>query len=178
MWYLPLLFLVLLAASAHASEIKTDETVVFFPTTATLDPDGARWLLPIHGWIFEPERDSAWRAKIIAEIQEHFEVDPRSPEGLRCASRASLFLADNEGRKKLAVRLAGQTHELDRSTGDGHFHGTVHLDADVVRAHAANGVLPYEAVTRESDARQFHGRVLLPPRKASASSPTSTTPSR
>lgn len=163
MWYLSLLLFVLLTASAHASEIKPDETVVFFPTTGTLDSDGTHWLLPIHGWIFEPERDSIWRAKVIEEIQEHFEVEPRSPEGLRCARRASLFLVDNESRKKLAILLAGRTHVLERSSGDGHFHATVRLEADVVRTHAERGVLPFEAVTREGDGRRFRGQVLLPP---------------
>ncbi|MEA1951128.1 MAG: phosphatase domain-containing protein [Planctomycetota bacterium] len=37
------------------SEIKSDETVVFFPTYAHLDENAKTWTVPIHGHIFEAE---------------------------------------------------------------------------------------------------------------------------
>ncbi len=105
MWLTPVLalssLLLLLAASASASEIKSDETVVFFRTTATPDEAGTGWNVSIHGWIFEPERDSKWRRTIIQEVQAHLGAKPDTAEGRRCAERASLFLVDNEGRKRL-----------------------------------------------------------------------------
>ena len=69
-----LLPLLLLLAPAAAGEIKSDETVVFFTTTAAPDATGANWIVPVHGWIYEPERDSGWRREVIKEIQEHLGI--------------------------------------------------------------------------------------------------------
>lgn len=158
------LLVALLVLDARASEIKSDETVVFFPTTATLDGDGGCWTVPIHGWVFEPERDSLWRREVIEEIQEHLGVAPDSEQGRRCADRAALFLVDNERGKVLRIRIAGRVHELEASEADGHFEATLRLDARDVDRHAKGGTLVFEAVTAEGDARRFAGRVLLPPR--------------
>jgi len=163
-WRWRLLTVGLSALGVGASEIKSDETVVFFTTTAVLDEDGGHWTVPIHGWIYEPERDSFWRGEVIEEFQEHLGVEPDSAEGRRCADRAALFLVDNEGGKKLRIRIAGGVHELRKSEGNGHFEATLRLDAAEVRRHAKDRVLAFEAVTRDGDRRHFGGRVLLPPR--------------
>ena len=53
----------------HGSEIKSDEHVVFFPTTARLSDDGSRWIVRIHGWILEPETDSRLRAGALRQVR-------------------------------------------------------------------------------------------------------------
>lgn len=153
----------LLARPGQASEIKSDEEVVFFPTTAW--HEGTGWVIPIHGWIFEPERGSWWRDEVIEEIQEHLHVKPGSPDGKRCAERARRFIVDNERGKKIVIRIAGRVCALPKSAANGHFEGTLRIPADAIAKHARHGVLAFEAVTREGDRRRFAGRVLLPPRE-------------
>jgi Phosphatidate phosphatase APP1, catalytic domain len=148
---------------AYASQIKSDETVVFFPTTGALSRDGSHWMVPIHGWIYEAKRNSFWRGEVVEEVLEYFEIAADSEEGRRCTDRAALFLVDNERGKKLSIRIAGQVQALGTSHGNGHFEAALSLDAAEVRRHAKDGVLPFEALTSASDARRFRGQVLLPP---------------
>ncbi|MDH3591276.1 MAG: hypothetical protein OER88_05330, partial [Planctomycetota bacterium] len=151
----------LLLAGTGLSEIKSDERVVFFTTTAALD--GAHWVAPIHGWIFEPERDSKWRNKVISEVQEHLHVDPNTPAGKRCADRTALFLVDNERGKRIRIRIAGRLHTLAESGPNGHFRSTLRLSTDDVKKHARDGALSFLAITQDDDKRRFAGRVLLTP---------------
>jgi len=46
---------------AVASPIKRDEEIVFFPVAARLSADLEHWIVPLHGWVFEPEDESLWR---------------------------------------------------------------------------------------------------------------------
>lgn len=162
-WLSLSLLAALAAPFALASEPKSDETVVFFPTTAALSWDGSRWTVPIHGWIYEPERHSIWRREVVEEVREQLNLEADSEDGRRCADRAALFVVDNEGGKKLRIRIAGHVETLGKSEGNGHFEATLSLDAAEVRRHAKDRVLPLEAVTSEGDPRHFRGRVLLPP---------------
>ena len=50
-----------LAMTEGESPIKADETVIFFPTCGHLDEAKQQWVLPIHGWIFEPETNGLVR---------------------------------------------------------------------------------------------------------------------
>jgi phosphatidate phosphatase APP1 len=154
----------LLPGWAAASSIKADEEVVFFPTAAHLDDESKAWILPVHGWIFEPEQDSVWRKAAIEELLEHLELDPAVRDNERFRERAGMFLADNERGKKLEVRLAGRTFALARSEANGHFTGLLRLEQEQLSDLAGNAWLPVEAVMPEGDRRQFTGRVqLLPP---------------
>ena len=44
------------------SKIKSDERVVFFDTAGWFDADTGKWVLPVHGWIYEPEESKARKA--------------------------------------------------------------------------------------------------------------------
>lgn len=162
-WLSWFLFPALVVPCAYASEIESDETVIFFPTAAVLSRDGSRWTVPIHGWIYEPKRSSFWRGEVVEEALEHLNLEPDSEDGRRCADRVALFLVESQGGKKLRIRIAGRVEALGRSEGNGHFEATLSLDAAEVRSHAKDGVLPFEAITSDGDPRRFRGRVLLPP---------------
>ena len=69
--------------------VKSDERIVFFPTSARLSEDGARWILPIHGWIFEPEEDAVLRRATIAVIRRALGADEDRSSLRRLISRIS-----------------------------------------------------------------------------------------
>ena len=150
-----------LSGGACASSIKADEDVIFFPTSAHLDEESKTWIVPVHGWIFEPEEDAVWRTAVIEELLEQLELDPAARNDERFRERARMFLADNERGKKLEVRLGGQTFALARSAANGHFTGRLGLRRERLADLAGDGWLPVEAVMPEADRRRFAGRVQL-----------------
>lgn len=150
---------VLLPVSAGAeSPIKSDERVVFFPTFAYRAADS--WVLPVHGWIFEPELDSHWRAALTDALGDVLELETTPAERARYQRRLRWFLVDNERGKAVPVRIGGRRFRLAESGADGHFNGALTIPADALAA-AAGDFVPLRAITRDGDARRFSGRVQL-----------------
>lgn len=147
------------------SQVKSDETVLFFRTSGWFDAAAFEWVLPVHGWIFEAAEDSLLREALIRAISEAAGIDPHSAESLRLRRRLRPFLVDNERGKRLAVRIAGESHTLEPSAANGHFQGEVRLNAERV---AALGVQPgawleFGLLLNEQDKRSFNGAVQLVP---------------
>ncbi len=158
-WVWLLLGAVLLPAAAGAeSPIKSDERVVFFPTWAHRAADS--WVLPVHGWIFEPELDSHWRAALTDALGDIIELETTPAERARYERRLRWFLVDNERGKAVPVRIGGRRHRLAESGADGHFNSALTIPADALAATAGDFV-PVEAITRKGDERRFSGRVQL-----------------
>ena len=66
-----------------ASEIKSDEVVVFYPSYARLDEDGRTWTIFVHGVVFEPQRSSLKRALAISVIRRYACADSGEPVAAR-----------------------------------------------------------------------------------------------
>lgn len=143
------------------SQVKSDETVLFFRTSGWLD--AGEWVLPIHGWIYEAEEDSALRSVLVRGIARAANIDPKSAELPRFNRRLRLFLVDNERNKELAVKVLDNTYALQPSGPNGHFYGEVRLSADRL---AAQGIgsgqwLEYALCLDDADKRSFRGAVQL-----------------
>lgn len=147
--------LVLVAMGAAAGEIHRDEEVVFFPTSAWQE-DGA-WRIPVHGWIFEPEPDSLWRAGFVASLRRLSGVDDDPLREARFRQRVRFFLVDNERGKMLRLELAGRQYLTEASAPNGHFRAQLHLP--VAATTAAPAWLPF--ATHADGERDFHGKVQL-----------------
>ena len=146
----------------QATKIQSDEQVIFFPTAAHVSEDGSEWLVPVHGWIFEPEvRDLARRA-VVAELADLFDIDAQPPAAQQLFHRrVGRFLVDNERGKSIAVALGDNVFVLERSHAYGHFTGEIKLPVDDVETLSSNGKLTFDAVTRNDDGRRFKGEVHL-----------------
>jgi hypothetical protein len=145
------------ARAQDVSEISSDERVVFFPTVSHLSQDGKSWVVPVHGWIFEPETDDALRDPAVREFRDRLGFDPADASTKLFEDRVRLFLVDNERGKRIVIRIAGETHELAPSGHDGHFGGTIHVPAVAVATFLAGEALAYEAATAEDEQRRFPG---------------------
>jgi phosphatidate phosphatase APP1 len=151
-------------ADDDVSRIKSDEQVLFFPTIGHLSDDGRSWLIPIHGWIFEPEDSDRLRRAIVRKFFDGMQLDPGAQSAPIFRDRMRLFLVDNERGKRIQIQIAGQNHTLQASASDGHITDTLQLGADIVRQFAAGGGLRYQTTTNSSDSRRFAGLVYcLPP---------------
>jgi phosphatidate phosphatase APP1 len=137
------------------SPIKDDESVVLFNTCAQADGDG--WLVPVHGWIFEPEAGSTWRRGALLAAHEAMDLDDSPARSARFEAVARWFLVDNERGKRLPITVGGVQVTLPRSGSDGHVRQWVRLPA-------SGGAEWLDVETRARDGRRFRGLVQLVPR--------------
>ncbi len=139
--------------------IRSDEEVLLFPTVARASADGDEWIVPLRGWLFEPERNSLWRALTIEWTRRRLHLHRDVVRSELFARRSRMFLVDNERGRRLHLHLAGQVATTTASEPNGHFHATLRLP----RAAAAPGDrLRVTTDPRARDGRRFEGDVLFP----------------
>jgi hypothetical protein len=157
----------LVAAAARGSDISADEEVVFFPTVGHFDPARGAWVLPIHGWIFEPETDDVLRRQTLEALRRALELPRGAETTQRFLVRARAFLVDNERRQRIRVRLGDREYPAGASQPNGHFEGTVTLPKQhaerLLGEQKSKEWLTFTAATRAGDRRRFEGKVLLLP---------------
>lgn len=150
-------------APSGISNIKADETVVFFDTAAWLDTENALWNIPVHAWIYEPEA-SVVRKGLFAELLEEKYDLVVGPESQAVFDRrTNLLIADNERGKTLFVRIAGQDVSLPQSEPNGHISGILQFPAEQIDANSDHGHIRFFAVTAAADTRRFEADVRLVP---------------
>lgn len=149
------------------SPIKSDESLIFFPTYGTLDEAAAMWRANVHGWIYERSLLGG-----IALVSFRAGLDlPFQPEtDALFLQRAWAFSVDNERGKAIPIvfdlNAEPERVTLAESTANGHFNDVVELPRDHVRDVLGNDIahVKYHAVVRNGDDRAFSGQVrLLPP---------------
>jgi len=83
-------------AAPQASTVKSDETIVLFPTVAHLPAGGDEWEVALHGWIYEPSRFTTlkeWWAKIApdeADVDEENDLDDDVDEDAQIATNGAV----------------------------------------------------------------------------------------
>ncbi|MFA6093484.1 MAG: App1 family protein [Elusimicrobiota bacterium] len=162
--------LVLLGSTAFASGescIKKDEAVLFFPETARpiSDDKDSGWEISIHGWIFEPEKDSLKRKALLGILRKAIGIEKNEDGESLFDERARRFLVGNEGHKSLRIRLGGKEYALEPSKSNGHFESILRLDAAQMQAirqtrKGSDERIRFRAVTGKDDKRVFSGEIL------------------
>ena len=131
-----LLVLSLWAVAAEASALKSDEEVILFPTAARLTEGGTRWALPIHAWVFEPERQSLLTNEILAAaavalglgLGLGLGLDKDVARSAIFGQRTAWFLVDNERGKRIDLTLSPAARALGPSGANGHLYAEVSLE--------------------------------------------------
>jgi hypothetical protein len=150
--------LLLFETAALASPIKRDEEIVFFPTAARLSADMRHWVVPIHAWVFEPERNSLTRRAALGALALALGLDSAAAESAVFRERAGWFLVDNERGKRFAVNLVRQT--LGPTSANGHLKAVLHLQRIKPVAERRSFTLAYGAILPRGDPRLFRGEAL------------------
>lgn len=156
-----------LSDPSKPSAISPREEIAFFPTLARRDEASGAVRLRVHGWIYQPERDSLKRAALTAALSRLFGLEDLTRYAPDAAAifreRLAPFLVDNERAKRIAVRFADRVFVLPRSSSNGHFAAEVALDAPTVAAAESAGVLVFHAELPPGDPRRFSGRARILP---------------
>ncbi len=152
-----LFLLVANAARAQVSDVKSDQTIVFFPGLGHRAPDTNGWELEIRGCVYELKK----RGLELAVLREAFGVEHVKMSSAELATfkdRARLFLVDNKGGRRISLRIGDRICSMEKSRANGHFSGTVRLtdeEARRLRNVQAGGRIEFQ--TRTRDGRVFTG---------------------
>ncbi|WP_197532142.1 phosphatidate phosphatase App1 family protein [Symmachiella macrocystis] len=156
-----------LKEAAKTSDIDRDEVIVFFETAAHLDKDGATWVIPIHGVIYEPTVNPLRRSAMAVAIGRLADSDEDASKSLNLIRILDHFLVDNERGQDISIRIGNRVVNIGKSKANGHFQDTIRLrDADIQNLLVRRGqttFLPFEAVLQTSDRRRFVGRAYRVP---------------
>jgi hypothetical protein len=154
--------LVIAVAGCELVQIQSDESVLLFPAIGRLEPDGASWKIPIHGWIFEREEGSEGRDSLIAILGATLVAAPSGDESATLKKRLQPFFWDSERRKRITIQLGEKNFPLDESGPNGHFAGSVTVPVDAARELAgSSGWVSFRAEVPKGDGRTFEGKALL-----------------
>ncbi|MDA7978351.1 MAG: DUF2183 domain-containing protein [Pirellulales bacterium] len=146
------------------SPIKSDETVTFFPTYATLDDAAAMWHARVHGWIFET---SLRGSLVLSALRVSLDLSEDQVADEIFQRRARPFAVDNERGKAIPVIFDLDTEPeqvvLDKSAANGHFFDRVAISKGQILSGQANTAskVSFRAVVRPGDQRSFSGDIDL-----------------
>jgi len=148
--------------------IKSDETILFFPAIITPTADGG-WEFRVHGWIYEPQSEMGLALGSLRSALGLDDEDEDAASRGIFRERARTFLVDNERGKRVCIRLGEKAFDCELSQPNGHFFGKCRMTADeIARLRIANPKNPSEgksgAITVEftadlsrGDRRRFAG---------------------
>lgn len=144
------------------SNLRSDETILFFPVEAALTDDGRFWRARIHAWVFEKEEGDWLRGRLLREIGKRTEPILSEADRKRMDERLRWFLTDNERGKRIVVRLGERSIALGPSEADGHAYGEMTIPVDEAKRLAVAGdglTLRFSAVLAPGDPRRFEGTI-------------------
>jgi phosphatidate phosphatase APP1 len=123
--------------------------------------DGKTWTLEVHGCVYEPEN----RAYAVAALQRMLAwhgVELTEAEQKSLATRARLFMRDNERGRRVVIRYGARLFDLGKTSANGHFSAKVQLQADEIPSPTNR--LWFAAELPPRSTRRFVGQaVVLPP---------------
>jgi hypothetical protein len=153
----------LLCASLHASEIKDDEYIRFYPSTASVQADGTI-KLRIQAWIYENEQrpGAQWLLSKYLKIDESTLSEEESE---RYTQRTQLFRLDSERNKRIRLQFSQQNFDLPKTNSDGRVDTALNVASKNIGLRKTNTTqwLHYRSLLSNEDSRQFLGRTLFVP---------------
>ena len=149
----------------YGSPVKSDETVILFPQSASLETDQQRselnrWVVPVHAWVIEKETGTLSRLlgkhSVLSFLDLTGVVSRQSATPI-FENRLSWFMADREINKKIKISLAEQTFVSPRTKPNGH----VKFQISYSGSAPDGSVLRYQLVDLPDGMHPIEGRVQL-----------------
>lgn len=153
-----------LSSGCLADHIRADEEVTFMPATAYMAPDGRNWIVPVEGWVYEPEKNSLKRRLLVEVLQDALDLEDLDPQTPIFARRVRRFLVDDVEGRRITIQLNGPELDVGTSGDGGYFRAELLMSAEQVRqllAQSGKGDdrIRYRASTNPGDDRVFEGQV-------------------
>lgn len=149
-----------LVSNAVVSNLAGDETIQFFRTSAWFDEQKATWMVPIHGWVYQPTDSRVRKAGVAKVFEKHYGLIVSSDNEEIFSRRVNLLLSDNERNKRIVITVAGKTYELPSTQPNGHFQATLALPQEAFDS-VDQAFVQYRAVLPTHDDRHFQGESVL-----------------
>ncbi|MDM8518199.1 DUF2183 domain-containing protein [Desulfobacterales bacterium HSG16] len=156
-----IVLILLLPFMVLASNVKKDENLILFPTDAWFDKARNSWMVPVHGWIFEPEENSYWRKAVLEAFAAKLNMEPETFQKQIFNKRVRMFLVDNERWKSLPLLAGKKTFKLKRSGADGHFEDIVTISEEDIGPGRKKNWLCFQIAAKQGDPRIFKGYARL-----------------
>ena len=147
----------------HGSPLKSDEEIIFFPTSANHTGEG-QWQVPIHAWIYESEEHSLSRElsrHVIRELLELTELTEEKGPSEVFKQRIKWFLVDSERNKRISLQVGDKAALSSRSEPNGHITFDIHYPTTMEPGTWAK--LPL--IPPASDSRTFEAEAQLIPKQ-------------
>lgn len=146
---------------AIISELARDERLVIFTTAAHRQPDGAGWIVPVHGRVFRPPDGRAAKAALALALKTGFGVSPDTTSRAIFDERCALMLGDNKAGRRIVVAMAGAEHQLAPTDRYGQFRDSIALTEAQAETFAPRGRVDITARLAPRDHRRFSGQAIL-----------------
>ena len=147
------------------SELKPNESVLFFPSVGHLVDGGETWRIAVSGVVLRPGRVGLRKRFLLRLLRRALKMPPGAIETDLFRRRISGFLVGTKGKRQVSVRIGGQNYALQKSSKrNGQFAGVLHVDrrevARLQRSHGhSDGWLAFELA--RPDGRPVYGRAHL-----------------
>ena len=154
-----MLVMSLFLVACSAKQLKKDEDVLLFPTSANKTDAG--WEFTIHNWVFEKEEKSLSRLVAQKSLKEVFEsmgeVTDNSDNVSTLQRRFMWFLVDNKRSKEIQTTVDGQIIRLNKTGSNGHAKTQVSLNKAVEKGSWLSFAV------KDAFQRKFQGEVQFIP---------------
>lgn len=151
--------------AGRVSEVSRQHHVELFATAAHETADGMHWSIPVHAWIYTPQKSRVRKAGLALLLGSKFGLEATAETSGNFDRRANLLFSDNHRRRTLVVEIAGRVVALPPTAPNGQTRGLFRVTRADVDRHAADGRLRVRLLVPKADRRAFEGHVLLVPRE-------------
>jgi len=145
------------------TNLRRGESVMFFPSYGRLADDGKTWKVNICGAVIEPENVSIHKRLLLRLLNRVLKASPEELDSEVFKQRIRAFAAATERGKRVAIRVGSKVYRLQKkSQRNGHFRGTLRLQAAEVErltadGHLHDGCLRFEVFTPDDKGQKFTG---------------------
>lgn len=132
----------------------TSDRLVLFPTVGTLSPDGNYYLIDVHGWIYDPTRQTKLGRAVIAVLRKKLKLIDEASVTELFRTRAGFF-AVYPGKRKAALLNIGTFYQVSpKANRLGQFKDTLKVPREIIEASlldSASGSISIEATLHTLD---------------------------
>lgn len=148
------------------SDFTVNQSVVVYPTYGYPSADGRRWVVEVHGCVFEKVPDNLPRWILLRLLARLMDATPEDLQTEIFQERILGFTVYKHRNKQIVVQIGDRRYRLtERSAKNGQFRGRVEIDrAEVesfIETTPAGMFLPFQVVVDSDDDRAFPARIQL-----------------